>query len=227
MPIRVIVIEDHPLMLKAIVDVLNSHGGIQVADTANHGSELPRLVREVSPDVVILDLGMSTGNFEPISAIQSVMEANPSLRILVLTGYDDEILVKAIIAAGVLGYVLKSDDLSLQLPLGVERVYLGKRFFSPDVVDKYFALQKYEDVELNDQELGVLRLVSQGYANTRIARTMGISEKRVSAVLTNIYTKLDVHETKETNVRVAAINKARELGLLSSEQQNTRPIPRS
>lgn len=215
MPIRVIVIEDHPLMLKAVVDVLIAHTGIQVVGTATHGSEMPRLVRETNPDVVVLDLGMSSGNFEPITAIRSVLESHPSLHILVLTGYDDDVLVRAVVSAGALGYVLKSDDLSLQLPKGVERVYLGKRFYSDEVVDKYFSLQKDEDIELNDQEQVVLKLVAEGYSNTRIAEAMQVSEKRVRTVLTNIYTKLDIHETKDVNVRVAAINKARDLGLLS------------
>ena len=218
MPIRVIVIEDHPLMLKAIVDVLKSHSGIQVVGTATHGSELQRLVRETTPDVVVLDLGMSTGNFEPVSAIRSVLETNPNLRILVLTGYDDDVLVRSVIAAGAFGYVLKSDDLSLRLPLGVEKVYQGKRFYSTEVVDKYFAEKKDEEIELNDQELTVLTLVAEGYANVRIAKDLNISEKRVRSVLTSIYAKLKIRETKGTNVRVAVINKGRELGLLSSKQ---------
>ncbi len=126
----------------------------------------------------------------------------------------DDVLIRSVIAAGALGYVLKSDDLSLQLPMGVEKVYQGKRFFSSDVVDKYFTSHKAEEMGLNDQELGILKMVSEGYANAHIARMMKISEKRVSAILTHIYNKLDVHETKEINVRVAAINKARDLGLL-------------
>ena len=63
MLIRVVVIEDHPLMLKAVLDELSSQPGIQVVGTADHGAELPRIVRETSPDVVILDLGMYGGNF--------------------------------------------------------------------------------------------------------------------------------------------------------------------
>jgi DNA-binding NarL/FixJ family response regulator len=205
-------------MLKAIVDVLNAHEGIQVVDTATHGSEMQRLVREVKPDVVVLDLGMSTGYFEPVSAIRAVKAANPSLHILVLTGYDDDVLVRSVITAGALGYVLKSDDLSLQLPKGVEHVYQGNRFYSSEVVNKYFASQEDDEIELNDKELVVLKLVAEGHANARIAKMLQISEKRVRAVLTSIYTKFDVHETDETNVRIAAINKGRELGLLSSKQ---------
>src|SRR4030042_3442940 len=132
MEIRVALIEDHPLMVKAILDERSNQPDIKVVGTANHGSELPKLVRETSPDVVILDLGMSSGNFEPISAVRSLLQEHPKVRILVLTGYDDEVYIRQIVDAGALGYVLKSDDLSLMLPKGVQRVYEGKRFRSEE-----------------------------------------------------------------------------------------------
>ncbi len=217
MSIRVVVIEDHPLVLKAVVDVLASHGGeIQVVGTTTQGTELSRLVRETTPDVVILDLGMSTGRFEPVTAIRSLLAEHPSVRILVLTGYDDDVLVRAVVNAGALGYVLKSDDLSLMLPLGVERVFSGKRFYSEDIVDKIFPLQLDSEVKLNEQELVMIRLVSEGLSNLGIAESMQLSEKRVRNALSIIYAKLDIPESGEINSRIAAINKARDLGLLSS-----------
>lgn len=216
MPIRVIVIEDHPLMLKAIVDELSSQAGIQVVGKADHGSELPRLVRDTSPDVVILDLGMSTGNFEPITAVRSILQDFPDLRILVLTGYDDEVYIQQIVDAGAYGYVLKSDDLSLTLPRGVEKVHAGKRFYSEDVIDKLFPRETGNASVLNEKELVVLRLAAQGLSNTSIAQSMNISEKRVRNLLSSVYAKLDIHESEAINVRVAAIKKARDLGLLPS-----------
>jgi len=218
MPIRVVVIEDHPLMLKAILEELSSHQeGIQVVGTSEHGSELPRLVRENSPDVVILDLGMSTGNFEPITAVRSILQDFPDLRILVLTGYEDETYIRRIVDAGAHGYVLKSDNLSLMLPKGVQRVHEGKRFYSEDVIDKLFDPQKGDEAVLSEQELVVVRLVAQGLTNESIARTIKVSEKRVRNLLTRVYAKFDLHESEEINVRIAAINKARELGLLASD----------
>jgi DNA-binding NarL/FixJ family response regulator len=214
MPIRVIAIEDHPLMLKAIVDELNAQQDIQVVGTAGHGSELSHLVRETSPDVVILDLGMSTGVFEPISAVRSLVQDHPNVRILVLTGYDDDIYVREIVAAGAHGYVLKSDDLSLMLPKGVRTVYEGKRFYSPDVLEKLFSKQKGEVTSLNEQELAILRLAAQGLSNSSIAQSINLSEKRVRNILSSAYIKLDIPETRGINMRVAAINKARDLGLL-------------
>jgi DNA-binding NarL/FixJ family response regulator len=215
MSIRVVVIEDHPLMLKAILGELSSQAGIQVVGSAEHGSELPRLVREKSPDVVILDLGMSSGNFEPISAIHSILQEYPRLRILVLTGYDDEAYIQQSIQAGAYGYVLKSDDLSLTLPKGVRKVYEGKRFYSEGVIDKLFAAQQSQASSLSENELAVLRLAAQGLSNASIAQTLHLSEKRVRNLLSSIYAKFGLHESKEIHVRIVAINKARELGLLS------------
>ncbi len=217
MAIRVAIVEDHPLMVKAIVDVLSNQPDITVVGTSNHGFELPKLVRETSPDVVILDLGMTGENFEPISAVQSLLHEHPEVRILILTGYDDEIYVRQLVDAGAYGYVLKSDDLSLELPNGVRRVFDGKRFYSTAVVDKIFANQKPEEVVLSEQELIVLRLAAKGHSNTSIAQSMNISERRVRNLLSGVYSKFDIREAETINVRVAAINKARELGLLLSD----------
>jgi len=217
MPIRVVVIEDHPLMMKAVLDELASQAGIQVVGTADHGAELARLVRDASPDVVILDLGMTGENFEPISAVRSLLQEHPDVRILVLTGYDDEVYIRQLVDAGAYGYVLKSDNLSLMLPRGVRRLYEGKRFYSEDVVDKLFARQKGEATVLSEQELIVIRLVSEGHTNLSIAQSMNVSEKRVRNLLSNIYSKFGLRETEAINIRIAAINKARDLGLLASD----------
>jgi len=112
---------------------------------------------------------------------------------------------------------LKSDNLSLMLPRGVRRLYEGKRFYSEDVVDKLFARQKGEATVLSEQELIVIRLVSEGHTNLSIAQSMNVSEKRVRNLLSNIYSKFGLRETEAINIRIAAINKARDLGLLASD----------
>ena len=214
MNIRVVVIEDHPLMLRAIVEELASQPDIQVVKTALHGSELQRLVRDNAPDVVVLDLGMSSGTFEPISAVKSFKQDFPDVKVLVLTGYDDDIYVREIIAAGVSGYVLKSDDLSLMLAKGIRTVYLGKRFLSPDVVDKLLDSKLNGHEMLNEQEISALHLAAQGYGNARIGDFMNLSEKRIRNIFYTIYQKLDLSELEGMNSRITAINKAREWGYL-------------
>jgi two-component system, NarL family, response regulator NreC len=217
MPIRVVIIEDHPLMLKAVSEELSIQSQIQVVGTATHGAELRRLVRELSPDVVILDLGMSTGNFEPITEVRAILRDYPDLRILVLTGYDDEVYNKQIIDAGALGYVLKSEDLSLQLPRGVQRVYEGRRFYSEEVVDKLLTAKLSEIETLTEKEQVSIRLAASGKTNTSIAQQMKISEKHVRNLLSTVYAKFGLHDSDSVNIRIAAINKARDLGLLPSD----------
>jgi DNA-binding NarL/FixJ family response regulator len=100
------------------------------------------------------------------------------------------------------------------LPKGVRTVYEGKRFYSPDVLEKLFSKQKGEVTSLNEQELAILRLAAQGLSNSSIAQSINLSEKRVRNILSSAYIKLDIPETRGINMRVAAINKARDLGLL-------------
>ena len=211
--IKVIVIDDHPLILKAVVEALQVEPDIQVVGTADHGSELFRLAREKNPDVVILDLGMSGGPFEPVGAVQSFVSTYPHSKVLILTGYDDEVYVRALIDAGAQGYVLKSDDLSMHLPDGIRTVCKGERFYTPAVMEKLLASQGL--ARLNDQELAVLRLVAQGFTNAGVAESMGVSEKRIRNILSAVYHKLHLRETKGLNVRVKAVNKARQYGLLA------------
>ncbi len=212
MPIRVIAIEDHPLMLKAIVEELDATPDITVVGTADHGSKLITLVREKSPDVVVLDLGMSTGVFDPISAVRNVLRTFPQVRFLIYTGNDNRTLIQELFEAGVMGYILKNDDISLSLPLAVRTVSNGDRFYSKAVLDKLFSSPKND--LLNEQELAVIRLVAQGLANNGIAETLGLSLQRIKNILTAIYAKFDIYENKEVSPRVAAVKRAKELGLL-------------
>jgi DNA-binding NarL/FixJ family response regulator len=211
MPIRVVAIEDHPLMLRAIAQELESHSDIEVVGTAEYGSELHRLVRETCPDVVVLDLGMSAGSFEPVSAMRTLLDNHPDVQILVLTGYDDGVWIRELITAGARGYVLKSDDLSLNLAEGVRTVYRGQRFYSTTAAEKYFEV---EDTALSVQELAVLKLAAKGLANRCIARKLNLAEKTVRNALSCVYGKLDVKADGDLNPRVAAVNKALDLGLL-------------
>lgn len=216
MSIRVAVIEDHPLMLKAVVRELEGQNDIKVVGTATHGAELQRLVRETEPNVVVLDLGMTNGSFEPTTAVKTLRETHPEVHVLILTGYDDATWVRELIAVGAQGYVLKSDDLSLCLPQGVRRIYEGGRFYSPTATEKYFS-SKDNDL-FSDQDLALLNLVAQGLSNTRIAQEMNISEKTVRNYLVDIYRKLGVDASADVNSRVTAVNKARELSLLHKKE---------
>lgn len=213
MTIRVAIIEDHPLVLESITSRLDDEKDIQVVGTATHGAELFNLVRDTSPDVVVLDLGMSSGQqYEPFTAVKTLRQAHPEVQVLVFTGYDEGVWVRGLIEAGAMGYVLKSDGLGLLLPEAVRELHAGRRFYSPSVSDKFFASESAKP--LTDAQLAVLRLAAHGYSNASIGEKMGISEKTVCNYLSAIYAKLGIRSDPRINQRVMAINKAHDLGIL-------------
>ena len=214
--IRVLVIEDHHLMMKAVVDQLEPEDDIEVVGTSNRGSQVHQLVRSLNPDVVILDLGMSTEVFEPISAVQQLRRDHPNVQVLVLTGYDDELYIREIIKVGAKGYLLKSDDLSLNLPQAVRRVYRDESYYSSAVVDKLISQDKIEQ-DFTEQEIVVISLLAKGLVNEKIGEGVGVSERRVRNVLTSVYAKMGIHDDEGVNPRVAAVIKAQEMRLLPEE----------
>jgi DNA-binding NarL/FixJ family response regulator len=211
--IKVLVIEDHHLLLQAVVDQLSSEPDIKIVGTSNKGSQVHQLVQASSPDVVVLDLGMSTEVFEPISAVRQLRQNHPKVQILVLTGYDDPLYMREITKAGARGYLLKSDHFSMNLPQAVRAVYEGQRHYSSAVVDKL--LSGENDLhDFTDQELTVIRLLAKGLVNEKIGEAIGVSERRVRNILTGVYAKMGIRDEKGVNPRVAVVVKAREMGLM-------------
>ena len=214
MTIRVIAIDDHHLILKALTDLLKGYPDIELIATSNQGSQLLKLVREYKPDVAIVDLGMTADSFEPISAVRTIHEQYPNVKVLILTGYDDGLWVHELVKAGASGYMLKSDDFSLNIPQAIRALHQGGKFFSPGVADKLVV----NDLDkLTPRELSVLSLLAQGLSTDVIAKNLGVSEKRVRNVLVIICDKLAVDKADGVSPRVAAINKGRELGLIPKE----------
>ena len=211
MTIRVIAIDDHPLILKAITDLLKGYSDIQLVATSSQGSQLLEMVKENKPDVAIVDLGMGADTFDPISSVRILHEQFPNVKVLILTGFDDGLWVRELVKAGASGYMLKSDDFSLSIPQAIRSLAQGGKFFSPGVVDK---LIDNDLDKLTPRELSVLNLLSQGLATDVIARNLGVSEKRVRNALVIICDKLAVDRAEGVSLRIAAINKAREMGLI-------------
>jgi DNA-binding NarL/FixJ family response regulator len=214
MPIRVIAVDDHPLILKAIGDLLGDFPDIHLVAASTQGSQLLKLVREHRPDVAIVDLGMSGDPFDPVSAVRQVHTEHPATKVMVLTGYDDALWVRELVTAGASGYMLKSDDFSLNIPQAIRALAQGRRFFSPGVADK---LIDNDMDRLTPRELSVLNLLAQGLATAAIAQNLGVSEKRVRNLLVIICDKLAIDRGEGISPRVTVIKKARELGLIPKE----------
>lgn len=219
--IRIIALDDHPLILKALKDLISEQDDMRLVATTNHGSKLLGLIREHQPDIAIVDLGMSTGIFDPISSIKNIIEQFPQVKVLILTSYDDGFWARTLMDVGASGYILKSDDFSLNIVQAILSLAAGGKFCSPQITEKLLHIADKAKPKLTHREESILLLLSQGKSTTIIAETLGISEKRVRNLLGPLCDKLRIERSGNISLRIAAINKARELGLLPDDKADT------
>ena len=184
--IRVMTVDDHPLMTAGITSEINSQQDMTVIAQASDGKEAIELFRSHRPDVTLMDLRMPhVGGLEAITAIRSEFSR---ARIVVLTTWAGDIKVLSAFKAGAVGYLLK-DTLRTELIDTIRRVHVGERRMPPEI-----ALQLAEhaaDDTLTPRELDVLRGLSHGSPNKLIACDLGIAEHTVKNHIKNILSKLD------------------------------------
>lgn len=214
--IRVVMIEDHYIVLNSAVNDAARDPEIEMVGTATGGDQLLQLVREKRPDVVILDLKTPKGDFKPVPVVQKLLQEFPETRILVLTGLDDPLVMRYLVSAGVKGYILKGDKASQNLMEAVRKVYNGEIVLSNSVTQAYVHAGGAPK-PLTDQEIEILIYLAKGLDNEAIGLKMSLSERRIRNALTVIYRKLEIEEGKGVNRRVAAINRARALGFIPDE----------
>jgi DNA-binding NarL/FixJ family response regulator len=215
--IKIILADDHHLVRTGIRQLLESEKDIQVLAEAGDGEEARALIQQYQPDVAVLDIQMPKAS--GIEVTRWVRAHLPSVGVLILTAYDDDPYVMAVLQAGANGYVLKTakpDDL-LQ---AVRDVYEGKSALDPAVTRKLMASifkhpEKTPVESLTDRELDVLRLAAQGFTNKAIGVQLNISDRTVQGHLAHIFAKL------QANSRTEAVMRAVSLGLIS---QNMGPL---
>jgi DNA-binding NarL/FixJ family response regulator len=210
--LRILVAEDHPLFRKGMVSLLESVPEFEVVGEAATGEEAVARAGNLQPDVVLMDLQMPGGN--GIEATRRILQESPTVRVLVVTLFEDEDSVFMALRAGARGYVLKDAD-EEEMVLSIRAVGKGEAIFSPAVAERvlsYFAAPR-PDVPpqvfptLTDREREILRLIAQGHPNPAIARQLSLSTKTVGNYVSNIFAKLQVAD------RAQAIIRAREAGL--------------
>lgn len=211
-PVRVLLADDHAVVRKGIREFLEEDGEIAVVAEAADGAEAVRLAGQTLPAVAVLDIQMPGVN--GIEATRQIKTNYPTVRILILTAYDDDPYVFALLRAGADGYVLKNADPDA-LVRAVKTVAAGGKVLAPDVAAKVMAQISADDsaapdqIEpLTDRELDVLRLAAQGLTNKAIGAELFISDRTVQGHLANIYAKLGV------TTRTEAVTKALKVGWL-------------
>ena len=197
--IRLLVTDDHTIVRDGICALLALAADIEVVGEAANGREALEKVKELSPDVVLMDIAMPImGGLE---ATRRIRREFPRTKVLALTQYDDKEYVFPAIEAGACGFISKTAA-SSELTWGIRAVYRGESFVSPSVakllVEEYQQEAHWRDrrdtyERLTDRERDVLKLVVEGHTTQEIANMLVISPKTVEGHKTNLMAKLDIH----------------------------------
>jgi NarL family two-component system response regulator LiaR len=201
--IKVLVVDDHPIVREGICALLAVVGDIEVVAEAANGSEAIDMVRELQPDVVLMDIAMPImGGLE---ATRRICRESPKTKVLILTQYDDKEYVLPVIEAGASGFVSKAAA-SSELLSGIRSIYRGDSYLSPPaaklLVEGYrfkagSRVSKDPYDRLTDRERDVLKLMAEGHTNQEIANILVISRKTVEGHKSNLMAKLDIHNQTE------------------------------
>jgi DNA-binding NarL/FixJ family response regulator len=210
-PIRLMIVDDHPVVRDGLTGMFASEDGIEVVAEAANGADALRRARALRPDVILMDLRMP--ELDGVSAISALAREGVGSRVLVLTTYDSDGDVLPAIEAGATGYLLK-DAPRAELLRAVRAAAAGQSVLSPAVASRLLTQVRAPAAEgLSDRELEVLTLVARGATNRDAAQALLISEATVKTHLLHIYAKLSVSD------RAAAVAEAFNRGLLTPEKR--------
>jgi DNA-binding NarL/FixJ family response regulator len=201
-PIRILLADDHIMVREGTREILEREPDLCVVAEAGDGQETVTLVEREHPDVVVLDISMPVMN--GIEATKGIKKVWPRTAVLVLTAYDDDEYVFAILEAGAAGYLLKNARGS-ELIEAVRMVHAGESVLHPSIAKKVVRRVTHTETAeeeggtepLTDREIEVLRLAALGLSNRQIAESLVVSPRTVQSHMANIFGKLQVGSRTE------------------------------
>ena len=205
--IRVLLADDHSIVRQGVRQLLESSKDIQVIAEAADGEEARALIEQHQPDVAVLDIQMPKAS--GIEVTRWLRAHLPQVGVLILTAYDDDPYVMAVLQAGANGYVLKTANAD-GLIQAVHDVNEGKSALDPSITKKLMSnLFKRTDVKpvepLTDRELDVLRLAAKGFTNKAIGIQLSISDRTVQGHLAHIFAKMQANSRTEAAMRAVSL----------------------
>jgi DNA-binding NarL/FixJ family response regulator len=183
--IRVLCVDDHPLVRKGIASLLSTESDVVLIAEASTGREAIELFRRFEPDVTLMDLRLP--DLDGVTVTRMIRQEFPEARILALTSYDGDQDIYSAIEAGVRGYLLK-EVVHSEVLRAIRAVHAGKRVLPPDVLERLS--EHFPQITLTPREVEVLAFVAQGFANKDIASRLGTASGTIKMHVQNILAKL-------------------------------------
>ena len=204
--IRLLIVDDHPVVRDGLRGMLESQLDFEVAGEAGDGNEAVQQVEALKPDIVLMDLRMPV--MDGVTALGEIKTNDPEVQVLVLTTYDSDADILPAIEAGAVGYLLK-DSSREELYEGIRAAARGETVLAPAVAARLVGrMRAPAEEQLSSREVEVLQLVAEGESNSEIANHLHISQATVKSHLVNIFGKLGVSD------RTAAVTVALRRGIL-------------
>jgi DNA-binding NarL/FixJ family response regulator len=198
--IRVLIVDDHPVVCRGLAAILQTEQGMCVVGQASTGEEAVEMFRQHQPDVTLMDLRMP--GMGGVAAIQEIRKTNPNAAFIVLTTYQGDENIHRALKAGAQSYLLKgmSDN---ELLGAIRNVQAGLRYLPQPVLDTL--ANRPPKSELTERELQILKLIVKGMSNRQIAETLGITEPTVKWHVNILLSRL--HVSDRTQAAVAALQR--------------------
>lgn len=210
--IRLLVVDDHPVVRAGIVGLLADEPDLEVVGEAGDGERAVALAAELEPDVVLMDLRMP--GTDGATATDRIVTAQPGVRVVVLTTYETDTDILRAVEAGATGYLLK-DTTRETLVEGVRAAARGETVLAPSVARRLVSQVRGPQERLTERELQVLAAVARGRSNAQVGADLYIAEATVKTHLLRVFAKLGVDD------RTRAVTVAIERGILPGSGHRT------
>lgn len=201
--IRVLIADDHVLFREGTRNLINQEKDMAVIGEASDGEETIKLVTELLPDVVLMDIAMPVVN--GIEATKRIKDKFPKTAVLILTAYDNDQYIVAMLEAGAAGYLLKNVS-GRDLINAIRAVFAGEAILHPSIAQKVFnhfgaTTRRSEETaqltDISEREMEILKLAARGMSNQDIATHLYLSRRTIQSHLANIFRKMDVGSRTE------------------------------
>ena len=222
MTIRLLIVDDYPVVLSGLVSMFKNHEDIDLVGVANNGRKAIELAKAQKPDVVLMNLNMP--EMDGIEATRQIHKFNPNIHILIFSGINTSDRVVPVLNAGAIGFILK-DATEPEILQAIRSVSRGEAWLHPSVIGHVLKQMNNSEEKdglvekLTERELDVLQYMAKGYSNQEIAKMMVLSVATVHTHVSRILAKLEVSS------RTQAVIYAMKAGVISQLQDENTEAP--